>query len=85
MPVSCSPLQPPMLSSSAEATALEGSDVAPLDPEEEPLDDPEDDPDPLLPATLNVVLTTGQATPFTHDLKWIVWVPAAIEAIVSTS
>jgi hypothetical protein len=34
---------------------------------------------------LKVVLTVGQAVPFTQDLKWIVWVPAGIVALVSMS
>ena len=59
-----------MPSSSAEATALEGSAVTAFDTVEDPDEDPLLLllPPLLLPPTLKVVLMTGQAAPLTNDL-----------------
>jgi hypothetical protein len=45
----------------------------------------EDDPVLLPLPIVKLVLTMGQAAPFTQDLKWMVWVPAEIPARVSMS
>jgi hypothetical protein len=39
----------------------------------------------VLPATVNVVLTTGHMPLVVHDLKWIVWLPAPIATLVAST
>jgi hypothetical protein len=79
VPASCSPDHEPEPSRSADAIAFDGIDAiveaavtgAVLVVVE--------------PPTVNVVLTTGHRPLLVHDLKWIVWLPAAMPTLVAST